>query len=38
VLTKEFKEKYNDRTDNINGLLAIFILNEMGNKVDSMLE
>ncbi|MDR2407822.1 MAG: hypothetical protein LBE13_06900 [Bacteroidales bacterium] len=38
VFSKEFKEKYKDKTDNINGLLAIFILNEMGGNVDFLLE
>jgi hypothetical protein len=38
AFSEEFKEKYQDKTNNINGLLTIFILNEIGRNVDCILE
>jgi asparagine synthase (glutamine-hydrolysing) len=37
VFSEEFKEKYKGKTDNINGLSAIFILTEMGEDIDFIL-
>jgi asparagine synthase (glutamine-hydrolysing) len=38
VFSEEYKKKYRKKANNSNGLLAIFVLNEMDGNVDSIIE